>query len=100
VWAAAEEKLAEQAPSYRPSELAVFALDLITALDQDGPGEREDEPAQVKDLHVSARTGKVKGQLDGLTRRAGPARRHWTSGRSCIRRICGYWPATRGWYRS
>jgi hypothetical protein len=68
VWAAAEEKLAEQASSYRPNELAVFALDLITALDQDGPGEREDEPPQVNELHVSARTGKVKGQLDGLTR--------------------------------
>ncbi|GAA1180433.1 HNH endonuclease signature motif containing protein [Pseudonocardia alaniniphila] len=70
VWAAAEEKLAEQAASYRPAELAVFAHDLISVLDQDGPGEREDEPEQVNELHLSMRTGKVKGRLDGLTREA------------------------------
>jgi hypothetical protein len=37
VWAAAEEKLAEQAGSYRPSELAVFALNLITRWIRTGP---------------------------------------------------------------
>jgi len=68
VWAAAEEKLAEQAPAYRPAELAVFAHDLISVLDQDGPGERDDESAQLNELHLSLRTGKLKGQLDGLTR--------------------------------
>jgi 5-methylcytosine-specific restriction protein A len=68
VWAGAEETLAEHAPSYRPAELAVFAQDLISVLDQDGPGEREDEPEQVNELHLSVRTGKVKGWLDGLTR--------------------------------
>lgn len=69
-WAQAEVKLAEQARWYRPSELAVFATDLIAALDQDGPGEREDEPEQVNELHLNTRTGKIKGQLDGYTREA------------------------------
>jgi hypothetical protein len=68
VWAGAEEKLAEQARLYRPSELAVFALDLITALDQDGPGADDDEPGQVNELTLSIRTGKLTGRLDGLTR--------------------------------
>ena len=68
VWAGAEEKLAEQARLYRPSELAVFALDLITALDQDGPGENDDDPGQVNELSFSTRTGKITGRLDGLTR--------------------------------
>jgi 5-methylcytosine-specific restriction protein A len=68
VWAGAEETLAEHAPSYRPAELAVFAQDVISVLDQDGPGERDDEPEQVNELHLSVRTGKVKGWLDGLTR--------------------------------
>jgi hypothetical protein len=36
---------------------------------QDGPGEREDESPQVEDLHVSLRTGKVKGQFVGLSRK-------------------------------
>jgi 5-methylcytosine-specific restriction protein A len=70
VWAAAEEKLAEQAASYRPAELAVFAHDLISVLDQNGPGERADEAEQVNELHLSMRTGKIKGWLDGLTREA------------------------------
>ncbi len=68
VWAGAEEKLAEQARLYRPSELAVFALVLITALDQDGAGEDDDEPEQVNELTLSTRTGKLTGRLDGLTR--------------------------------
>lgn len=68
VWAGAEGKLAEQARLYRPSELAVFATDLINALDQDGPEPDEDEPEQVNELHLSMRTGRIKGQLDGLTR--------------------------------
>lgn len=47
----------------------MFATDLITALDQDGPGENDGpEPEQVNELHLSVRTGKVTGQLDGLTR--------------------------------
>jgi len=69
-WAGAEAKLAEQARLYRPSELAAFATDLITAMDFDGPGEREDEPEQVNELHLNTRTGRIKGQLDGLTREA------------------------------
>lgn len=69
-WAEAEAKLAEAARWYRPSELAVFATDLIAALDQDGEGERDDEPEQINELHLNARTGKIKGQLDGLTREA------------------------------
>jgi Domain of unknown function (DUF222) len=48
----------------------VFAHDLISVLDQDGPGEREDEPEQVNELHLSMRTEKVEGWLDGLTREA------------------------------
>jgi hypothetical protein len=68
LWGAAEAKLADQASAYRPSELAVFAHDLITVLDQDGPGERENDPPQPNELHLSIRTGKLKGQLDGLTR--------------------------------
>ncbi|WP_277398862.1 HNH endonuclease signature motif containing protein [Pseudonocardia alaniniphila] len=68
VWAGAEAKLAEQASAYRPGELAVFAHDLIMLLDQDGPGEREDDLPQANELHLSIRTGKLKGQLDGLTR--------------------------------
>lgn len=67
VWAGAEAELAEQAAHYRPSELAVFATDLITALDQDGP-EPDDEPGQVNELRFSVRTGKLVGQLDGITR--------------------------------
>jgi Domain of unknown function (DUF222) len=70
VWASAEEKLAEQSACYRPAELAAFAHDLISVLDQDGPGERDDEPEQVNELHLSIRTGKIKGWLDGLTREA------------------------------
>jgi hypothetical protein len=69
VWAGAEEKLAEQARLYRPGELAVFAADLINALDQDGP-EPDDGPGQVNELHFSVRTGRIKGRLDGLTREA------------------------------
>jgi Domain of unknown function (DUF222)/HNH endonuclease len=68
VWAGAEAKLAEQASAYRPGELAVFAHDLITLLDQDGPGESDDDPPQPNELHLSIRTGKLKGHLDGLTR--------------------------------
>jgi hypothetical protein len=68
IWAGAEEKLAEQARLYRPGELAVFATDLINALDQDGPGENDDEPEQVNELRFSTRTGKINGQLDGYTR--------------------------------
>jgi hypothetical protein len=67
-WAAAESQLAEQATVYRPNELGAFAHELISLLDQDGPGEPEDDPPQPNELHLSIRTGKVKGQLDGLTR--------------------------------
>jgi hypothetical protein len=62
------ESVARQLELVQVGLVAVFALDLITALDLDGPGEREDEAAQVNELQVSARTGKVKGQLDGLAR--------------------------------
>jgi hypothetical protein len=50
VWAAAEERLAEQARSYRPSELAVFALNLITRWIRTGPvsGSAGQRPARVR----------------------------------------------------
>lgn len=37
------------------------ATDLITALDQDGPGPDDDGHDQVNELHVPLRTGKIKG---------------------------------------
>jgi hypothetical protein len=53
-------------PARLPATGVVFALDLITALDQDGPGEREDEPAQVSDLHVSSISRRSASAARGL----------------------------------
>jgi len=71
VWAAAEEKLAEQAPCYRPSELTGFARDLITALDQDGPEPSENDPPQPNELFLTripaTGGGRIRGSLDAPT---------------------------------
>ena len=67
-WAGVEEQLAEHARLYRPRELAVFARDLITLLDQDGPEPDDREPPQLNELHLTRNPagagGRIKGQLD------------------------------------
>lgn len=71
VRSAAEEKLAEQAPCYRPAELACFARDLINALDQDGSGPEDPDPAQPNELHLMPTPalggGRIRGVLDAPT---------------------------------
>ena len=44
VWTGAEEILAEHAGRHTPAELHKFAVQLVTALDQDGPEPRDDPP--------------------------------------------------------
>ena len=44
VWTGAEEILAEHAGRHTPAELHRFAVQLVTALDQDGPEPRDDPP--------------------------------------------------------
>jgi 5-methylcytosine-specific restriction protein A len=65
VWAAAEQQLAMRAREYRPRELAAFARDLITTLDQDGP-EPDDEQRQVNELLVAQRPGRAGGRITGV----------------------------------
>jgi 5-methylcytosine-specific restriction protein A len=71
VWAGAEEQLAEQATRYAPHELASFARDLLTLLDQDGPEPDDQPPPQFNELHLTRNPagggGRIKGQLDAPT---------------------------------
>jgi hypothetical protein len=64
-----EQQLAEHAGCYRPRELAVFARDLVSALDQDGAEPDEREPAQLNELHLTKTPtgGRVTGELDAPT---------------------------------
>lgn len=71
VWAGAEEQLAEYATRCTPNELAGFARDLVTLLDQDGPEPDEQTPPQVNELSLtrtpSGGGGRIKGRLDAPT---------------------------------
>jgi 5-methylcytosine-specific restriction protein A len=66
VWAAAEQQLAVRARDYRPRELAAFARDLITTLDQDGPEPEDDEQRQVNERLVAQRPGRAGGRITGV----------------------------------
>lgn len=71
VWAATEEKRAEQATCFRPSELACFARNLISALDQDGHEPDEYDRPQPNELHLTRTRatggGRIRGVLDAPT---------------------------------
>jgi 5-methylcytosine-specific restriction protein A len=71
VWAGAEEQLADYATGCTPNELAGFARDLITLLDQDGPEPDERTPPQVNELNLTRNPGggggRIKGRLDAPT---------------------------------
>ncbi|MDQ3151340.1 MAG: HNH endonuclease [Actinomycetota bacterium] len=71
VWAMAEQTLAEHAPRYQPRELACFARDLISALDEDGPAPDDRDPQQPNALHLhrdpAGGGGTITGRLDAPT---------------------------------
>ena len=66
VWAGAEQQLAARAREYRPRELAAFARDLITTLDQDGPEPDHGDEAQVNQLYLATRPGGAGGRITGV----------------------------------
>ena len=65
VWAGVEEKLAERAPEYPPSELQTWGARLIELLDQDGaePDDRDREP--VNELFFTRHRGGTGGSIKG-----------------------------------
>ena len=69
VWAGAEQQLAARAREYRPRELAGFARDLITTLDQDGPEPDHGDEAQVNELYLATRPGGAGGRDHRSVRR-------------------------------
>ncbi len=66
VWAGAEQQLAARAREYRPRELASFARDLITTLDQDGPEPDHGDGEQVNELYLATRPGGAGGRITGV----------------------------------
>ncbi|MBC3191845.1 DUF222 domain-containing protein [Pseudonocardia sp. C8] len=74
--AAAEEKIAEHACVYNPSELHTWATRLIEALDQDGPEPDDTPPPSVNTLTVVAHRSGSGGPDHRPVRRRGPVRRH------------------------
>ncbi len=66
MWAGAEQQLAARAREYRPRELAGFARDLITTLDQDGPEPDHGDEAQVNELYLATRPGGAGGRITGV----------------------------------
>ncbi len=66
VWAGAEQQLAARAREYRPRELASFARDLITTLDQDGPEPDHGDERQVNELYLAAGPGGAGGRITGV----------------------------------
>ncbi len=66
MWAGAEQQLAARAREYRPRELAGFARDLITTLDQDGPEPDHGDEEQVNELYLATRPGGAGGRITGV----------------------------------